>query len=96
MQAAVTEIIQHISHANEQMARILEAERHVTVRLSELVQAIPDENPNLGGLSGIIENSQAVAQSIVAYLNSMADLQETVASQLTYVVRELKEADEEE
>lgn len=96
MQATITEIMQHMSHGNVQMARMLEAERHVTVRLSEIVQALPDEHPNLGGLSGILENTQAVGQNIVAYLNSIADFQETIASQLTYVIRELKEADGEE
>ncbi|OMF31777.1 nucleoside-diphosphate sugar epimerase [Paenibacillus sp. FSL H8-0548] len=96
MQNTITEIIQHMSHANEQMARILEAERHVTVRLSEIVLALPDEHPSFGGMSGLLENTQAVGQNIVAYLNSIADFQEIMASQLTFVIRELKEADEEE
>lgn len=96
MQNMITEIMQHMSHANEQMARVLEAERHVAVRLSEIVLALPDEHPNFGGVSGLMENTQAVGQNIIAYLNSIADFQETIASQLTYVVRELREADAEE
>lgn len=96
MQKTVTEMMEHMSHSNCQLARVLEAERHVTVRLSEIVQALPDEKPVFGGLPGLIDNSQAVAQNIVAYLNSFADLQETIAAQLTFVIRELKESDGEE
>ncbi|MGM0882636.1 MAG: nucleoside-diphosphate sugar epimerase [Bacillota bacterium] len=96
MQKTVTEIMEHMSHSNRQLARVLEAERHVTVRLSEIVQALPDKNPEFSGIPGILDNSQAVAQNIVAYLNSFADLQETIAAQLTFVIRELKEADEDE
>ncbi|RCW43396.1 nucleoside-diphosphate sugar epimerase [Paenibacillus prosopidis] len=96
MQKTVTEMMEHISHSNRQLARVLEAERHVTVRLSEIVQALPDENPVFGGLSGLLENSQAVAQNIVAYLNSFADLQETIAAQLTFVIRQMKEVEEDE
>lgn len=96
MQKKVTEMMEHMSHSNRQLARVLEAERHVTVRLSEIVQALPDENPEFGGIPGLLNNSQALAQNIVAYLNSFADLQETIAAQLSFVIRELKDADEEE
>lgn len=96
MQKTVTEMIEHLSYSNYQIARVLEAKRHVTVRLSENVQALPDVDPLFDGMPGLIDNSQALTQSIVAYLNSFADLQETMAAQLTFVIRELKEADEEE
>jgi hypothetical protein len=96
MQKTMTEMIEHLSYSNYQIARVLEAKRHVTVRLSEIVQALPDENPAFDGLPGLLENTQALTQNIVAYLNSFADLQETMAEQLTFVIRGLKEADEEE
>ncbi|MGO4547040.1 nucleoside-diphosphate sugar epimerase [Paenibacillus sp. 2TAB23] len=96
MHDSITEMMQHMSHASVQLARVLEAERHVTVRLSENVQAIPDEEPGFGGLNGILEHSQSVGQSVVAYLNSLAEFQETLAAQLTFVIRELKEPSAEE
>ncbi|CAM4080548.1 nucleoside-diphosphate sugar epimerase [Paenibacillus alkaliterrae] len=96
MEKMVTEMLDHMSQSTYQLARVLDAERHVTVRLSQIVQALPDENPHFGGTAGIIENTQGIAQNIVAYLNSFADFQETIAEQLTFVIRELKEADAEE
>ncbi|WP_169085343.1 nucleoside-diphosphate sugar epimerase [Paenibacillus sp. PL91] len=95
MHKRVTEIIHHMAHTNEQLALILESERHVTVRISEVVQSLPNEYPNFSGVSGVLESAQAVGQNIIAYLNSIADFEETIAEQLTFVIRELNEADEE-
>jgi hypothetical protein len=96
MQKKITELMRHMSSSNEHLAKVLEEERHVTVRLSEIVQSLPNEHPSFGGGSGLLENTQAMGQNIIAYLNSIADLQETIAAQLTFVIRELKEADGEE
>ncbi|MBD2871516.1 nucleoside-diphosphate sugar epimerase [Paenibacillus arenilitoris] len=96
MQKPVTDMMEHMSRTNQQLARILDSERHVVVRLSEVVKALPDHNPDFGGAPGILESTQALTQSIVAYLNSLANLEETIAAQLTFVVRELNEGDESE
>ncbi|MFF2090928.1 nucleoside-diphosphate sugar epimerase [Paenibacillus sp. NPDC058174] len=77
------------------MARIIESKRDVTVRMAEVVKAIPDEQPNFGGTEGLLTNSQAVLGSVVSYLNSIADLEETLASQLTFMIRELNSEEEE-
>lgn len=96
MQNTITEMMEHMSFSSHQLARVLEAERHVTVRMSEIVQALPDEHPLFGGVPGLIDNSQALTQNIVTYLNSIAEFQETIAAQLTFVIRELKAAEDEE
>lgn len=46
----LTEIVVHLSRSHQQMARILDAKRHVAVRMAHLVQALPDEHPQLNGL----------------------------------------------
>jgi len=95
MQHIVTEIMEHLSHSHSQMARIVEAKRHVTVRMSEVVKSIPDKNPNFGGTDGLLDNTQSLLGSLVSYLNSIADLQETLAEQLTFMIRELDGEEEE-
>ncbi|MFC5648062.1 nucleoside-diphosphate sugar epimerase [Paenibacillus solisilvae] len=95
MQHIVTEMIEHMSHSHAQMARVLEAKRHVAVRMAQMVQALPDQHPNFGGLHELMENSHAVTRNVVAYLNSIAELQETMAVTITAVMKELEgEAEE--
>lgn len=95
MQNKVSEMVAHMAHSSADLARMLEAERDVAVRMSEIVQSIPDRGPEFDGLKGILDSSEAVAQNLIAYLNMVAELQETIAAQLTFAMRELKEADEE-
>ncbi|MGO4371984.1 nucleoside-diphosphate sugar epimerase [Paenibacillus sp. 2TAB19] len=96
MQNYINEMVEHMAQSSAELARILEAEKHVAVRMSDIVQVIPDLRPSFdGGVSAIVENSLAVSQNLVAYLNSIADLQETIASHLSIIIRELKVAEEE-
>ncbi|MBW7458498.1 nucleoside-diphosphate sugar epimerase [Paenibacillus sepulcri] len=95
MQHIVTEMIEHMSRSHEQMARVMEAERHVAVRMAQIVHALPDQHPNFGGVSELMEQSQSVSKNLVAYLNSIAELQETMAATLTTVMKELGGEDEE-
>lgn len=96
MQNRINQMIEHMAHSSEELARVLEAERYVAVRMSDIVQVIPDKTPSFdGGVTAIVDNSQAMTQNLIAYLNSIADLQETMAAQLSIVIRELKEAEEE-
>jgi len=96
MQHIVTEMIEHISHSHEQMARVLEAERHVAVRMAQMVHALPDRHPDFGGMSGLMENSGAVTKSVVAYLNTIAELQESIAVTIQSVMKELGAGEEDE
>ncbi|GGD49857.1 nucleoside-diphosphate sugar epimerase [Paenibacillus nasutitermitis] len=95
MQHIVTEIIEHMSRSHEQIARVMEAERHVAVRMAQIVHALPDHHPDFGGVSKLMEQSQSVSKSLVSYLNSIAELQEMMAVTLTAVMKELAGEDEE-
>lgn len=87
MQDLMTEIVVHLSKSHQQMARILDAKRQVTVRMAHLVQALPDEHPKFNGLDGLLDSSSQVTKSVVSYLNSLAELQEAVADSMTNVVK---------
>ena len=87
MQELLTELVVHMSQSHQQMARILDAKRQVTVRMAQMVYALPDEHPQLNGLEGLLESSGQVAKSVVAYLNSLADLEEAMADSLTNIVK---------
>lgn len=96
MQELLTEIVVHLSRSHQQMARILDAKRQVTVRMAQLVQALPDENPQFNGLDGLLDSSSQVTKSVISYLNSLADLQEAVADSMTNVVKAMGDSAEEE
>ncbi|MBM7566718.1 nucleoside-diphosphate sugar epimerase [Paenibacillus sacheonensis] len=95
MQHIVTEMIEHMSHSHEQLSRILEGKRHVAVRMAQLVHALPDQHPGFGGFDELMDNSKAVTGSVVAYLNSIAELQESLAITLSTVMKEFAVEDEE-
>lgn len=94
MQDMVTEMLKHMSKSSQQLARMAEADSHVTMKLSKLVEALPDEHS--AELPACLENTQALANNIAAYLTSIGDLEESIAAQLSFVIHGLKEADEEE
>ncbi|QMV40813.1 nucleoside-diphosphate sugar epimerase [Cohnella cholangitidis] len=96
MQELLTEIVVHLSKSHQQMARILDAKRHVTVRMAHLVQTLPDENPQFTDLSGIVDSSSNVNKNVVSYLNSLADLQEAFADSMTNVVKAMGSSADEE
>lgn len=95
MQHKVTEMIEHMSHSHEQMARVLEAKRHVAVRMAQIVQNLPDQHPAFGGVGELMEHSQAVTKSVVSYLHGLAELQESMAVTISAVMKELAGEDEE-
>jgi len=96
MQQLIDEVVEHLSISHQQMARILEAERHVAVRMAQIVHSMPDQHPDLGGFEGLLDGAQAVGKNLVAYLNGIAELQEAVAEHLTVVVKELDGGESEE
>lgn len=95
MQHTINEMIGHMSHSYQQLARVLEAERHICVRMAQVVHALPDQSPAFGGHSGVLKSCQGMNKNIVSYLNSIAELEETLAEQLASVMRELEAPDEE-
>ncbi|MFB5267211.1 nucleoside-diphosphate sugar epimerase [Paenibacillus enshidis] len=95
MEQKVNEIMQHISQAQEQLARLLDTERHVTVRMAQIIHNLPDEDPDFGSLEGLMDNSSAVNKSVIDYLNGLADLQDSMAELLERVKKEMNVQDEE-
>ncbi|GBK71072.1 MAG: nucleoside-diphosphate sugar epimerase [Paenibacillus macerans] len=95
MEQKITEIIAHMSHSHQQMARVIDAERQVAVRMAQIVHAIPDAEPAFEGTSGILENAGRINKSVISYLNAIADLEEAMAENLGVVIKEMKSQDEE-
>ncbi|MBB3113632.1 hypothetical protein FHS18_005745 [Paenibacillus phyllosphaerae] len=96
MQHLVTEMIEHMSRSQEQMVRVLEAKRHVAVRMSQMVNALPSEYPDFDGMGGLMQNSQAVTQNVIGYLNTLAELQETLAVTIGSIMKEMDSGEQEE
>ncbi len=96
MENITTEIVVHLSQSYQQLARILDAKRHITMRMAELVHSLPDVHPQLGELGGLLDYSAQVTKSVVGYLNSLAELEDTVAESLTSVMQAEKASSEEE
>ncbi|AIQ65293.1 nucleoside-diphosphate sugar epimerase [Paenibacillus stellifer] len=95
MQNQITKILEHMAHSHEQMARILDAERHVAVRMAQIVHDLPDAEPDFGGTEGVIESAGRVNKTIISYLNAFADLQEAMAEQVGRVIKEMQGQEEE-
>ncbi|MNE27390.1 hypothetical protein D3C80_1207980 [compost metagenome] len=95
MEDKITEIIVHLSHSHQQMARVIDAERHVSVRMAQIVHAIPDNEPAFDGVPGMLENTGLVNKSVVSYLNAIADLEEAMAENLGLVIKEMRDQSEE-
>ncbi|MFM9280049.1 nucleoside-diphosphate sugar epimerase [Paenibacillus jiagnxiensis] len=95
MEQKVDEILLHVSQSQQQLTRLLETERHVAVRMAQIIHNLPDEDPEFGNLSGLMDNSSEVNKSVIAYLNGLADLQESMAELLERVMKELNGQDEE-
>ncbi|MFD1178292.1 nucleoside-diphosphate sugar epimerase [Paenibacillus puldeungensis] len=95
MEQKITEMIVHMSHSHQQMARVIDAERQVAVRMAQIVHAIPDAEPAFAGAPGILDNTGRINKSVVSYLNAIADLQEAMAENLGLVIKELKGQEEE-
>ncbi|KOP68942.1 nucleoside-diphosphate sugar epimerase [Bacillus sp. FJAT-18019] len=99
-------MVEYLSHSQQQLARILEAQRHAAVRMAQIIHSLPNHEipvseesssrggPSLGGqLTGGQSSGTQVEQvnsSITAYLSAMADLQQTSADSLEIAMKELK------
>lgn len=95
MEHTITEMIAHMSHSHRQMARVIDAERQVVVRMAQIVHAIPDAEHVFDGTAGMLENTGRLNKSVISYLTAIADLQEAMADNLGVVMKELKGHDEE-
>lgn len=95
MDHQIDSAIHHMATSHQQIARILEAKRQSAANASQLVQAIPDDH-RFEGFEELVKNAGMVTQSVTAYLNSIAELEEAVASNLEHVMKQLKDTDGDE
>ncbi|MCS7458819.1 nucleoside-diphosphate sugar epimerase [Paenibacillus doosanensis] len=96
MHKQITKMLEHIASSQMEMANILEAKRHVAVHMSQLVHNIAEQYPNVDGVEMLTEHSLDVAKNIAVYLSSLADLEEALAENLSYVMKEVDMPDGEE
>jgi hypothetical protein len=94
MEQEITAIIHHIMSSQQQMAKVLEAERHIIDHIAKMVNEIPDRRSSFYGMEAIVKNSNEVTKTISSYLVSLADFEESIAENLTAVMRELQIKDE--
>ncbi|MEW9700270.1 nucleoside-diphosphate sugar epimerase [Paenibacillus sp. SI8] len=96
MEERVTAIISHIAASHREMSRILEAKRSVTTQMAAIANDIPDSHPNFEGLGMLQEQALQLNKNVTSYLNSLANLVESMAQQTEIVMKELSGNDAEE
>jgi len=89
MQRQVTNLIKHMADSQQEMAKILEAKRHVAVRMAQIVRDIPERNPSFEDIEILTDHTINVSKNIAAYLNSLADLSDALADNLSVVMKEV-------
>ena len=94
MEQRISGIIAHMSRSYHELAKIIRAERQVAVHMAQIIDRIPN-HPGFQSPLAITALSGDVADSVTAYLNNLADLEEAIAENLTCVISELKDPEEE-
>jgi hydroxymethylpyrimidine/phosphomethylpyrimidine kinase len=94
MEQRITNIITHMSRSYHELAKIIQAERHITVHMAQLVAFIPD-HPTFNDPKAIVGHVEDMSSSITAYLTNLADLEDAIAENITYILGELQEQTEE-
>ena len=88
MEEHVNNIIHYLSQSHVEMARLMEEQRHIAVHMCQLIQFIPD-HPPFQTVEGIGKHSIALTESVIEYLNGIADLEEAIAEDLGHVMKEI-------
>lgn len=89
MDQHVSSIIDHMANSHQEMAKILEVKRDITVHMTSMITAIPDLQLTFGGLESIATNSMMITETITNYINTIADLEEAIAENLSSVMKEM-------
>ncbi|WP_438347167.1 nucleoside-diphosphate sugar epimerase [Paenibacillus sp. FA6] len=95
MQSKIDGMLTHMSNSHQQMARTLDAERQMATHMAQIIHDLPDSNLEFDDISALINHSGEINKSIIAYLYSLADLEEALAETLSHVIRELGDHEEE-
>lgn len=95
MEEKVDAIIAQMSKSHMELARIISAEKDVVFQMAQLVGAIPDRHDSFANTDIVAENAAGVTKSVISYLNSLADLADAIADNLTHVISKMgPESDE--
>jgi hypothetical protein len=95
LEQKVTLIINHMANSHRYLADILDIERHVVLHSSHLIKGTQDPDPSFEALEGMTEQSLQLMKSITSYLTHLAELEEVIAVNLGYMMKELHEQNEE-
>ncbi|WP_028547595.1 hypothetical protein [Paenibacillus sp. UNC451MF] len=95
MQRQIDNIIENMSVSQLEMSKILEAQRHIAIHVAQFIHGIPHENPSFESIEMLTDNTLNVTKNIAAYLNSLADLADTLGDTLLMVMKEIDSASEE-
>ncbi len=96
MQHLITAMIAHMARSHTELARIIEAKRDTIIHASQLVTSIPDRHMSFDNVEDITTHTQAVIKTLPAYLNSLADLEQSMAESLSVIMKEITPAPQEE
>ncbi|SEC70665.1 nucleoside-diphosphate sugar epimerase [Paenibacillus sp. GP183] len=96
MEQKITNIITYIAASHREMSKILQTKGSIAGQMSSIITEIPDLHPEFDGVEGIQEHSSQIIKSVVAYLNSLAELEEAIAQQTEIVMKEMNGPDAEE
>jgi hypothetical protein len=88
MEEKITLIVSYIAFSHRQLSRILEAKRDTAARMAGIIDGMPDKDPVFYTVEATIEHAQHLTKSIVAYLNSLAELEEALAQQTEIALKE--------
>ncbi|MNW06230.1 hypothetical protein D3C71_2025980 [compost metagenome] len=77
------------------MGRRLETHRHVSAQMATIVGELPDSHPEFEGLEMLQKRALQLTKNVTAYLNSLAELEETLAMQTELVMKDIHVPDEE-
>lgn len=96
MEKQISELLAHMARAHEELAAILQASKDITLHTAQdLVGTLP-QHGIASGKDACLESALALAGSVVAYLNSIGDLQDALADNLEPVMEQLHGESEEE
>lgn len=91
MQDQITSILEHMAKSQHELARTLEAKREVIAHMAKMVSEIPDQHPSFGEIEALMEHSLSITKGITSYLNSLAELEDAIADNLSPIVKAMKE-----
>jgi hypothetical protein len=96
LEQKITTIINSIAASHREMSKILQTKGSIAGQMSSIITEIPNLHPQFDGVEGLQEHASLIIKSVIAYLNSLAELEEAIALQTEIVMKEMNGPDAEE